>query len=126
MITVKKCNIPYMTTSGERIKQRRKELKMSQATLGKQCGITHTAVGLWENGQNKIGGENLIKAANALGVTPEWIINGNTKKAQKADDLKFADWVIENIVHLTKEERKDIELLINHAKARRAITDKYK
>lgn len=115
-----------MTTSGERIKQRRKELKMSQAVLGKQCGITHVAVGLWESGQNRIGGENLVRAANALGVTPEWIINGDSKKTQKAVDQKFAEWVMENIHHLTEGERNDIELLISHAKARRAIVDKYK
>lgn len=126
MITTNNCNIDYMNTSGERIKKRRKELKMSLAELGKQCNVSRVAVGYWEIGQNRIGGENLVRVAEALKVTPEWIINGDNKKTQKAEDVKFAEWVIENIHHLSESERNDIELLINHARARREITNKYK
>ncbi len=126
MIYTKKCNIGFMTTAGERIKKRRKELRMSLAELGKQCGVSRVAVGYWEDGQNRIGGENLVKVASALGVTPEWIINGDNKKTQKAEDLKFVEMVMQNIDHLNESERKDIELLIGLAKERKKIIDKYK
>ncbi len=126
MITQKDCNIDYMSTVGERIKQRRKELKMSQVVLGKKCNVSHAAVGLWESGQNRIGGENLVKAAQALKTTPEWIINGDSKKSAEAADQKFIEWVMENIHYLNSDEKSDIETLISNAKDRGRIMNKYK
>lgn len=127
MIEEKICNIAHMSrTTGERIKQRRKELKMSQTALGKLCGVSHAAVGLWESGQNRIGGENLVKAAQALKTTPEWIINGDTKQATEAADQKFAQWVLENAHYLNEGERNDIETLIVGAKNREELMKKYK
>lgn len=67
-----------------------------------------------------------MKAARALKITPEWIMNGETKQATSAADRQFIDWVTENLPYLSEEEREDIETLIQHAKERRAILEKYK
>ncbi len=37
-----------MNKFGERLKELRKELGLSQDQLAKKVGLTHTAIGLWE------------------------------------------------------------------------------
>ncbi|MCL4491763.1 MAG: helix-turn-helix domain-containing protein [Nitrospirae bacterium] len=58
-----------VTTSkdiGERIKERRKELKISQEELAEILGVTYQQVQRYENGTNKLNVENIQRIANAL------------------------------------------------------------
>ncbi len=60
-----------VTTSkdiGERIKERRKELKISQEELAEILGVTYQQVQRYENGTNKLNVENIQIIANALSV----------------------------------------------------------
>lgn len=62
---------------GERIRQRRKELKLSQEALGKIVGVTKGAVSQWEsNPKASLAGENLLGTARALKVSPDWLLTG--------------------------------------------------
>ncbi len=58
-----------VTTSkdiGERIKERRKELKISQEELAEILGVTYQQVQRYENGTNKLNVENVQIIAGAL------------------------------------------------------------
>lgn len=67
-----------MTEWARRIKQRREALGMSVAGLARACGIRPPSIHNWEGGRTKaIEGQNLVAAARALGVSPEWILTGN-------------------------------------------------
>lgn len=53
----------------------------TQSSLAKACGLTRGAVSQWVNGDvGTIKGENLIRAAQALQVTPEWLVYGPSRK----------------------------------------------
>lgn len=67
----------------QRIKQLREAREadnpdgFSPARFAKKIGISGATMSDWESGVIKqISGPNLVKVANALGVTPEWIITG--------------------------------------------------
>lgn len=62
-------------TPGERIKQLRKENKMTQEQLGKVIGVQKAAIQKYEKGTvQNIKRASLIKLAEVLGTTPEYIL----------------------------------------------------
>lgn len=60
----------------DRIRSRRKELKLTQDTLAKRVGVNRVTVTGWESGDYKPGGENLQALAAALSCNPHWILEG--------------------------------------------------
>jgi transcriptional regulator with XRE-family HTH domain len=48
------------TLMGERIRARRKELKIRQAALGKMVGVSNVAISQWERSETEPNGENLL------------------------------------------------------------------
>lgn len=79
-------------TVGERIKQRRKELKMSADELGKKLGKDRSTVFRYENGDiEKLPIDILEPVAKALQTTPEYLMGW--EKVQKNNDA-IADIII--------------------------------
>ncbi len=72
--------IAYMI--GSRIKQRRKELKLTQKDVGARLNLSASAITQWENESTKPNGENLVRLAEILRTTPSWITTG------KGDDME--------------------------------------
>ncbi|HBM7600282.1 helix-turn-helix domain-containing protein [Enterobacter asburiae] len=66
-----------MKTIGQRIKERRSALKLTQRSLGKQAGVAHVTISQWERDETSPRGDNLFKLAAALNVEPGWIIKGD-------------------------------------------------
>lgn len=60
----------------ERIRARRKELKLTQAVLAKMVGVNRVTVTGWESGDFEPGGSNLQALAAALKCNPQWVISG--------------------------------------------------
>lgn len=59
---------------GTRIKSARKDLGMTQTTLGKAAGVTKGAVSAWEKGDTKnLKLENLFAIADELNVNARWL-----------------------------------------------------
>lgn len=67
-----------MKTIGQRIKERRLELKYSQRSLGKRAGVAHVTISQWERDETSPRGDNLFNLAEALSVEPGWIIRGDS------------------------------------------------
>lgn len=61
----------------ERIRARRKELKLTQSVLGKLVGVNRVTVTGWESGDYSPGGSNLQALSSALKCNPQWLINGS-------------------------------------------------
>ncbi len=61
----------------ERIRARRKELKLTQAVLAKLVGVNRVTVTGWESGDYEPGGANLQALAAVLKCNPHWLISGN-------------------------------------------------
>lgn len=53
---------------------------LSQAELARACGVKPPSVNGWLSGRSKfLRGENLLKAASALGVNQQWLATGEGK-----------------------------------------------
>lgn len=61
----------------QRITERRKALEYSKAAFSRLVGVSGATVTDWESGVIKtLAGENLLKVAAVLKVTPEWLLTG--------------------------------------------------
>jgi len=74
-------------TVSERIIQKAKELNIRQADIVRAINCSKGTVNQWFKGETSPSGENLIKTAKALGVTPEWLQTG--KEARKPTDTSL-------------------------------------
>lgn len=67
------------TTIGERIRRKRKELKLTQMDLAKRLkDVTHVAISQWESNTTKPNAENLFELSNILGCDFAWLLKGET------------------------------------------------
>lgn len=71
--------ITYMNTLGERLRSKRKEMKLTQKDVSKVAGVTAVSVTLWEKGDTFPKGENLIAISKLLKCSPEWLLSGVDK-----------------------------------------------
>lgn len=70
-------------TPGERIRQRRLEVpkyRRSQGALAADVGVTRTTVSAWETDKFTPEGGNLRRLAECLGVSGEWIVQGDPSR----------------------------------------------
>ncbi|HBC7441665.1 TPA: helix-turn-helix domain-containing protein [Morganella morganii] len=78
-----------MSTFGERLLQRRTEMKMSQDDLAKKTGVSRVTISKIELGESQdTRSANLFKISEALGCSPEWLLtgkNGESKDTAKLD-----------------------------------------
>lgn len=64
-----------MTNFGQRVRERREELRMSQEDLARAAGISQSTVAQIEGGRNK-GTKHILGLGKALGVRAEWLQGG--------------------------------------------------
>lgn len=66
-----------MTDQASRIKNRRKELRLTQEKLSKSVGVSRVAISQWESDPTiQISGKNLTKLCQALKCTADWLLDG--------------------------------------------------
>lgn len=90
---------------GNRITDRRKKLGMTQETLAEKADVTTQFVSYAESGKRAMRPENLLKIANALGVSTDYLLTGDiidkdllllSKKLSKLTPSQLR--IIENII----------------------------
>lgn len=113
------------TTIGQRIKQKRKELHLTQADLAKRVqGVSHAAISQWETDITKPNAENLYDLSQIFKCDFVWLLRGegenitphkieNVTKIPvfRYDDLK--NWDSTRIINHTETEY--IMSEINHS-----------
>jgi transcriptional regulator with XRE-family HTH domain len=57
---------------GDRVRQRREELGLSQGRLSRDLGVTFAQLKKWELGENRIGAGRLYQIAQKFAVTPNY------------------------------------------------------
>ncbi|MFB2662012.1 S24 family peptidase [Shewanella mangrovisoli] len=60
----------------ERIKERRKELGLTQLQVASDIGVTKATISLWEKGDTSPKGENLMSLAKVLKVSAKYLVFG--------------------------------------------------
>ncbi len=73
-----------MQTMGERIRARRKEMKIRQDALGKMVGVSNAAISQWERSETEPKGDNLLALAKALNCSPDYLHNGDASHSNVA------------------------------------------
>lgn len=68
-----------METLGIRLKQLRKEQKLTQQQLADKVGVSKTSVIYWEKDENIPKHESLMLLSHALNCSPDWLLSGGDK-----------------------------------------------
>lgn len=91
-----------MPTIGERIKTRRKELKMSQQELALLLGYkSSTSIARIESGNRELPQKKIVKLAEALHTTPEYIMGwGKKPKEKEPVKIQFSEEARTNLYRL--------------------------
>lgn len=63
-------------TSGDRLKRRRKELRLTQRQLSKKVGVSAPSITQWELGNTNPRGESLNLLCKALNCSLDWLLYG--------------------------------------------------
>tara|TARA_R110002124_G_scaffold123818_1_gene282712 strand:- start:5450 stop:6148 length:699 start_codon:yes stop_codon:yes gene_type:complete len=79
-----------MNTLGERSKERRKIIKLTQIQLSKKVGVSGVTISQWESGDTSPKGENLYKLARALSCSPDWLLFGDVRKLANESNAEWA------------------------------------
>ena len=69
----------------ERIKQLRKDLKLTQEAFASKIGITKSSICLLENGKNNPSDQTVMLICQTFGVRREWLEQGDGPMYQDAD-----------------------------------------
>ncbi|MFO7612430.1 MAG: helix-turn-helix transcriptional regulator [Clostridia bacterium] len=59
---------------GKRIKEQRRKLDITQEKLSELCNLSPSYIGIIERGEKKVSVETLIKIANVLGVSADYLL----------------------------------------------------
>lgn len=108
-------------TIGERIRNRRKEMKFTQRSLAKALKISHVSVSQWERDDSEPTGKNLFALTKILQCTPTWILFGDENQSPQdptAPPLELDDKQRELIglfIAITDSEQDE---LLNELRAR--------
>ncbi len=83
---------------GDRIREARKQVGVSQVDLARMVGVTQPAVANWESGVHDPRRLMLAKIAEALMVSPDWLASGARSPAE-ADKHPAAAYIRRPIQH---------------------------
>lgn len=72
----------------ERIKTRRKDLKLTQLQVANFVGVSKASISQWEKGDTFPRGENLYSLAKILKCEPEWLLTGKGTPSTAAGNVE--------------------------------------
>ena len=90
----------------ERLKNLRKQARLTQVDVAGKLGISQQAYASWERGIKKPTQENLVKLSKILYVSVDYLL-GNTENKQTSDVLENIELLFRmNSEGLTEDEKK--------------------
>jgi Predicted transcriptional regulators len=103
-----------MSNLGDRIKDLRKQKNMSQSELADKVGISYAQIGRYETKGAQPPAETLKKIADALRVSPDFLIYGTSDEKAKTK-LTDADLInqFKAIENMDEEDKNVIKKLID-------------
>lgn len=89
----------------ERLKNLRKQAHLTQTDVAEKLGISQQAYASWERGIKKPTQDNLVKIAQILNVSIDYLV-GNSDESVKEDELDNVELLFRmNSKGLTEEEK---------------------
>ena len=104
-----------MALRPDRIKQRRRALRLSQEQLAELTGVNQPQISRWELGENDITGATLTALARALGTTSDWLLGLSDEVAghvRQDTEIDPATAELLDILHTTTASRRQAILLL--------------
>ena len=96
----------------ERLRQLRVVKKLSQEDLGQITGLTYNHIGRYERGESRPSADKLKALADALGVSTDYLITGETENAARTNledqDLLAMFKTVETFPEKQKEAVKEL------------------
>ncbi|XDD51143.1 helix-turn-helix domain-containing protein [Leptospira sp. WS92.C1] len=97
----------------ERLRQLRVTKKMSQEELGQLTDLNYNHIGRYERGDSRPSADKLKALADALGVTTDYLLDGNSDNAARVnlDDQELLE-MFRKVQELPQEKKESIKDLI--------------
>ncbi|KLA47977.1 hypothetical protein P869_06475 [Ligilactobacillus ruminis S23] len=76
---------------GQRIRDLRKQKRMSQTELAKSAGVSQTTVTAWETGKAEPSSSAVAKLSDIFNVTTDYLLGRPNKQETKKDDVELSD-----------------------------------
>ena len=73
----------------ERLKELRKQAHLTQVELAKLLGIGQSSYADWERGKKKPTQENLVKIAQILDVSIDYLVGNSEEKSDELDNIEL-------------------------------------
>ena len=109
----------------ERLKELRKQANLTQVELAKQLGIGQSSYADWERGKKNPTQENLIRLAQILNVSVDYLVGNSEAKSEALDNIELLFRM--NSKGLTEEEKKIFKKeLIEFMEERKKLCSKSK
>lgn len=101
---------------GDRIRERRKFLKLSQENLSNEIGVSASFISDIENGRRKMSLETMIKISIALDTSLDYLVLDNRNNGKIKSETKLVE--LRNILEKIndKDEELFLDLTLNSAK----------
>ena len=87
----------------ERLKTLRKQAQLTQVDVAEKLRISQPAYASWERGAKKPTQENLVKIAQVLNVSIDYLVGNSEEKLDELDNIELLFRM--NSKGLTKEEK---------------------
>ena len=87
----------------ERLKELRKQAHLTQVELASKLGIVQSSYADWERGKKKPTQDNLVKIAQVLNVSVDYLVGNSEGKVDELDNIELL--VRMNSKGLTEEEK---------------------
>lgn len=87
----------------ERLKELRKQAHLTQVELAKRLGIGQSSYADWERGKKKPTQENLVKIAQILDVSIDYLVGNSVEKSDELGNIELLFRM--NSKGLTEEEK---------------------
>lgn len=73
----------------ERLKKLRKKARLTQVDIARKLGISQQAYASWERGIKKPTQENLVKIAQILNVSVDYLVGNSEEKTDELDNIEL-------------------------------------
>ncbi len=106
----------------ERLKKRRKELKITQANLGKLVGVSDVTIANYENGNREPNILTIQKLSKALNTSADYLLNINSNNTQSINKLSPDDiYFLQIYKQLNKESKSLIKHILEYEKSKQIV-----
>jgi transcriptional regulator with XRE-family HTH domain len=103
-----------MPTVGDRIREIREDMQMNQDRLAESAGLSKGFLSDVENNKRNISSENLLKIANVLGASVDYLLRGEMAELTSTEPVVIPSELSQAAEELELSYAATVELLETH------------